>query len=66
MSHQDSWCRTIRSRSGHLVHGGAARNIRIAACGGMDRIVEEVASEAATSAFERASLAVKKSKDPVS
>ena len=31
------------SRNGNVVSGGAARNVRIAAAGGMDEIVEMVA-----------------------
>lgn len=56
----DSWCKPIRSKSGAVVSGGAARNVRIAAAGGMDTIVEEVASEAAKAALERANISVRK------
>lgn len=56
----DSWCKPIRSKNGTVVSGGAARNVRIAAAGGMDTIVEEVASEAAKAALERANMAVRK------
>jgi hypothetical protein len=41
---QDSWCAPIVSRHGNTVSGGAARNVRIAAAGGMDTIVQSVAS----------------------
>ena len=58
----DSWCRPIRAKTGNIVAGGAARLVRIAACGGMDRIVEEVAAEAATSALERDNIRIKKLK----
>lgn len=56
----DSWCKTIKSKHGNLVSGGAARNVRLAASGGMDKIIEEVAKEAAASAFDRADRAVRK------
>jgi hypothetical protein len=56
----DSWCKPIRSKNGTVVSGGAARNVRIAAAGGMDTIVEEVAAEAAKAALERANMAVRK------
>jgi hypothetical protein len=56
----DSWCKPIRSKNGTVVSGGAARNVRIAAAGGMNTIVEEVAAEAAKAALERANMAVRK------
>lgn len=56
----DSWCKPVLSKNGTLVSGGAARNVRIAASGGMDKIVEEVAREAATAAIDRANRAARK------
>ncbi|WP_184437306.1 hypothetical protein [Roseospira goensis] len=56
----DSWCAPIRSQSGTLVSGGAARNVRIAASGGMDQIVEEVSRDAATRALKKAENAVRR------
>lgn len=56
----DSWCKPVLSKNGTLVSGGAARNVRIAASGGMDKIVEEVAREAATAAIDRANRATRK------
>lgn len=56
----DSWCNPIRSKHGTVVSGGAARNVRIAASGGMDKIIVDVAKEAASSALERADLAARK------
>lgn len=56
----DSWCKPIRSKHGNCVSGGAARNVRIAASGGMDKIIEDVAKEAAFSALDRADRAVRK------
>lgn len=56
----DSWCKPIKSKHGNVVSGGAARNVRIAASGGMDQIIEEVAKEAAASALDRADRAVRK------
>jgi hypothetical protein len=29
----DSWCRPVKVKSGFMVYGGAARNVRIAASG---------------------------------
>lgn len=54
----DSWCSPIRAPSGVVVSGGAARNVRIAAAGGMDEIIEVTAREAARAALQRADLAV--------
>ena len=44
MNH-DSWCKTILSRHGNRVSGGAARNVRIADLGGMDEIIAIVARQ---------------------
>lgn len=55
----DSWCRPVRAKSGVVVSGGAARNVRIAAAGGMDDIIEDVAKRAAREALERADQAVR-------
>lgn len=41
----DSWCAKVVSKNGTEVSGGAARNVRIAALGGMDCIVEDVARD---------------------
>ncbi len=56
----DSWCKPIRSKQGNFVSGGAARNVRIAASGGMDKIIDDVARDAAVSALDRADRAVQK------
>lgn len=56
----DSWCKKIRAKSGFVVSGGAARNVRIAASGGMDTIIDNVAREAAVAAIERANRAARK------
>ncbi len=56
----DSWCKPVLSKNGTVVSGGAARNVRIAASGGMDKIVEEVAREAATAAIDCANRATRK------
>jgi hypothetical protein len=56
----DSWCKRVLSKNGTWVSGGAARNVRIAASGGMDSILEEVAREAATAALDRANRATRK------
>lgn len=47
----DSWCSKVRARNGAIVSGGAARNVRIAARGGMDQIIENVARRAAREAL---------------
>lgn len=54
----DSWCSPIKARSGVVVSGGAARNVRIAESGGMDEIIDAVARQAARDALERADAAV--------
>lgn len=56
----DSWCKPIFSKNGTRVSGGAARNVRIAASGGMDRIIDDVAREAAAAAIERANRAARR------
>ncbi len=50
----DSWCTSIQTREGHTVSGGAARNIRIAAMGGMDEIVTKVVKDTLRHATEAA------------
>lgn len=55
----DSWCSPTRAPNGVVVSGGAARNVRIAALGGMDEIIDATARDAARNALERANLAVK-------
>lgn len=55
----DSWCSPTRAPSGVIVSGGAARNVRIAALGGMEEIIEATARDAARNALERADMAVK-------
>jgi hypothetical protein len=42
---KDSWCRLVEAKSGKWVSGGAARNVRISAAGGMDDILEEAVAE---------------------
>lgn len=54
---QDSWCQPAISKHGVPVSGGAARNVRIAALGGMDKILQAVAYDAAQAALVRADLA---------
>ncbi|WP_031598874.1 hypothetical protein [Ferrovum myxofaciens] len=61
MSKVDAWCRPVRAKTGQLVFGGAARNVRIAAAGGMDAIVLRIAKNAAREAFEQADEAVRSS-----
>ena len=57
---KDSWCELTFAKNGSRVSGGAARNVRIAACGGMDAIIQAVAAEAAENALKRANIAVRK------
>lgn len=52
---KDSWCKQVIAKSGSMVSGGAARNVRIAASGGMDKIVETVATRAALKGCTRPS-----------
>lgn len=52
----DSWCGIVMAPTGNLVSGGAARNVRIAALGGMDEIIEIVTRNT----FELANAAVGK------
>lgn len=56
MADYDSWCRPIRAKNGKLVYGGAARNCRIAARGGMEVIMMDLlkaALECANTAARR-------------
>lgn len=46
MKQPDSWCKPTPTANGKLVYGGAARNVRIAASGGMDQIIQDVARDA--------------------
>jgi hypothetical protein len=58
----DSWCTSI-FHNGIYVSGGAARNVRIAARGGMDVIVTRVAERAARQALEEADAAAAPAND---
>lgn len=52
----DSWCKTLFYR-GRILTGGAARNVRISASGGMDEIIKNIATQvwnAATLAANKA------------
>ncbi len=57
---RDSWCKPVRVRTGNIVSGGAAHNVRIAALGGMGEILEEVARSAVEQGLARADTAVRK------
>jgi hypothetical protein len=61
---KDSWCRPVVAKTGNVVSGGAARNVRISNAGGMDSIVEEVARDAARSALERADAMTRERQRP--
>lgn len=58
----DSWCAKVKAKSGIIVFGGAARNVRIAECGGMDQIIEAVAGRAAEDAIRMANEVVTKNR----
>ena len=47
---KDCWCTPLKRRGKKTLYGGAARNVRIAACGGMDNII----ADAVLGAFEKA------------
>lgn len=62
----DSWCRPIKAENGTKVSGGAARNVRIKAGGGMDEIIRNAAGIAARFALEAVNEAVNaKNKRPL-
>lgn len=50
----DTWCKPMRAKNGLMVYGGAARNVRIAARGGMNNIIMEMAIRATEDAFKMA------------
>jgi hypothetical protein len=52
----DSWCAAMFYR-GKWISGGAARNVRIAAAGGMDAVLHEVAFNAGRDALIKANRA---------
>jgi len=60
MKKSDSWCSPVRTQKGKFVSGGAARNVRIAASGGMDEIVADVVRDT----LARADVAVSIRKAP--
>lgn len=57
---QDPWCSKTVAKNGNPVSGGAARQVRIAALGGMDNIIKTVAQ----STLESADLVVKEQQKP--
>lgn len=59
---RDSWCKPVLAKSGAIVAGGAARNVRIAALGGMVEILRDVASRAAEEALIMADEAIHRSR----
>lgn len=59
----DSWCRKTLAANGQPVSGGAARNVRIAARGGMDRIIERAVGTAVRQALVEADEAVEAAND---
>jgi len=56
---KDSWCAPVRAKSGVIVAGGAARNVRIAEGGGMDVILDKVAKIAARQVLDDVNTAVR-------
>lgn len=62
---KDSWCKPVLAQTGNRVSGGAARNVRIAAMGGMDEIIADVVKstlDRADNAVRRTNLRVVSSK----
>jgi hypothetical protein len=55
----DSWCAPVRAKSGVIVSGGAARNVRIAEGGGLDTILTKVARSAAEQMLDEVNAAVR-------
>ena len=61
----DSWCKPVLAKSGLIVSGGAARNVRIAAFErGLDEIIENAARDAARNALDQADKAVQSARTP--
>lgn len=58
----DSWCSPLFT-NGHWIYGGAARNKRISARQGMDKICREVGEAAARMALEQATQAAEPAND---
>lgn len=54
----DTWCKPVRAKSGLTVYGGAARNVRIAAGGGMNEIIMKSAIRAAEDALQMTNDAI--------
>lgn len=46
MKKSDAWCKPLRTQSGLVLYGGAARNVRIKARGGMEQIIHDVTEHA--------------------
>ncbi|QMT41150.1 hypothetical protein [Neisseria shayeganii] len=51
---KDKWCQKITLSDGRTVSGAAARNVLISKYGGMDKILHDVAINAATEALNKA------------
>jgi hypothetical protein len=59
---RDSWCKPVLAKSGNVVTGGAARNVRLSELGGMDQIITDVARRAAEEAWRMAEEAIHRSR----
>jgi hypothetical protein len=57
---KDSWCGPVKAKTGNVVSGGAARNVRIAAGGGMDVILEEAVETGTRAGVSQALARVQK------
>jgi len=55
---RDTWCKPIFV-DGRMLYGGAARNVRIAAAGGMDAILDRVARRVGSEVWDEATRAAR-------
>jgi hypothetical protein len=51
---KDNWCTPLYREDKQPLFGGAARNVRIAASGGMEEIIKNVSEQAARTALQKA------------
>lgn len=61
---QDSWYSRITAETGNSVTGAAACQVRIKAAGGMDKLAQEIAYEAAQAALQRVNSTTQQPKKP--
>ena len=60
MTKKDPWCDPVEAKSGKKVSGAAAREVRIAAAGGMEQILEDTVRDAVSRALDRAQAVLAK------